>query len=52
MTEQDTNKSNEIESQRKVWEKPELIEVSISDVTSSIYATSGNDGTVGFSNIS
>lgn len=52
MAEQDTNESNEIESQRKVWEKPELIEVSISDVTSSIFATSGNDGTVGFSNVS
>lgn len=52
MTDQDANESNEIESQRKAWEKPELIEVSISDVTSSIFATSGNDGTFGFSNVS
>lgn len=52
MTEQNTNEPSEIESQRKAWEKPEVIEVSISDVTSSIFATSGNDGTVGFSNVS
>ncbi len=52
MVEQDTIESNEIESQRKAWEKPEITEVSISDVTSSIFATSGNDGTFGFSNVS
>ncbi|GAC1032253.1 hypothetical protein thsps21_30810 [Pseudomonas sp. No.21] len=52
MAEQDIPESIEIESQRKAWEKPEITEVSISDVTSSIYATSGNDGTFGFSNIS
>jgi hypothetical protein len=37
---------------RPVWQKPELVEVAISDVTASIYATSGNDGTFGFSNVS
>ena len=52
MTEQEIHESNEITSQRKAWEKPEIVEVSISDVTSSIFATSGNDGTVGFSNVS
>ena len=52
MAEQDTNESNEINPQRRTWEKPEIIEVSISDVTSSIFATSGNDGTFGFSNVS
>lgn len=52
MAEQQTIESHEIESQRKAWEKPEIIEVSITDVTSSIYATSGNDGTFGFSNVS
>lgn len=52
MADQDIIESNEIEPQRKIWEKPEIIEVSISDVTSSIYATSGNDGTFGFSNVS
>lgn len=52
MTEQEIHESNEITPQRKTWEKPEITEVSISDVTSSIFATGGNDGTVGFSNIS
>lgn len=52
MAEQETIESNEIESQCKTWEKPEITEVSISDVTSSIFATSGNDGTFGFSNVS
>ncbi|WP_271103819.1 hypothetical protein [Pseudomonas tohonis] len=52
MAEQDIPESIEIESQCKAWEKPEITEVSISDVTSSIFATSGNDGTFGFSNVS
>ncbi len=38
--------------QRKAWQKPDFTEVSITDVTASIYATSGNDGTFGFSNVS
>ncbi len=43
---------SQTEPERKLWEKPELIEVPVGDVTASIYATSGNDGTFGFSNVS
>lgn len=52
MLEQGTDQSNDIEPQRKTWEKPEMIEVSISDVTSSLYAVGGNDGTPSLSNVS
>lgn len=52
MTEQEIHESNEITPQRKTWEKPEITEVSISDVTSSTFSVGGNDGTVGFSNLS
>ena len=40
------------EPERKLWEKPELVEIPVGDVTASIYATAGNDGTFGFSNVS
>lgn len=40
------------ETSRPAWQKPELMEVAIGDVTASIFATSGNDGTFGFSNVS
>jgi len=42
----------QVEPERKLWEKPELVEIPVGDVTASIYATGGNDGTFGFSNVS
>lgn len=52
MTEREDVVEAQAEPERKRWEKPELVEIPVGDVTASIYATSGNDGTFGFSNIS
>ncbi|RIA34836.1 hypothetical protein DFO61_1492 [Ectopseudomonas oleovorans] len=52
MTEPLNSDQTEQQPPRKTWQKPEMTEVSITDVTASIFATSGNDGTFGFSNIS
>lgn len=52
MTEQIVADQTEQQPLRKTWQKPEITEVSVTDVTASIYATSGNDGTFGFSNVS
>lgn len=40
------------EASRKLWEKPELVEIAIDEVTASPYALGGNDGTPGFTTIS
>jgi hypothetical protein len=40
------------EPARKPWEKPDLVEIPVGDVTASIFATAGNDGTFGFNNFS
>ncbi|MDH0142209.1 hypothetical protein [Aquipseudomonas alcaligenes] len=52
MTEQLTTDQTEPQTSRKTWQKPEITEVSVTEVTASIFATSGNDGTFGFSNVS
>lgn len=37
---------------RKIWEKPELTEMAIEDVTATVFVSGGNDGMAGWNDFS